>query len=450
MEQKLSVLVVDDDPLARKVMENHLQGHQLDFAPDKATALSKLKGKNHDLCFIDLDLGKSQPLAGLDLIPLAASKGIYSVVMSGHDSDPVVEKAYALGCRDFYVKGHEGSDVQAVLSRFLSRNRMSRERIFQDRFITEDKETQKSIENALHYAPSELPILILGPSGTGKTDLARLIHDHSGRLGEFISINCSAYNDELLEAELFGFRKGAFTGADEDRKGKLLLADGGTLFLDEIGSMSPAMQAKLLKAIEERVFYPLGSDEPERASFRIISATLENVQELVESKALRFDFFQRVHGLTIRLKPLSQRKDDILPLLSFFNREKRRLVFSPRAREALLGHDWPGNVREIRRVVDILSAGTKGIIEPEALQPLLKSAHGETKARDFTTDAQYRFALGHGLNQALNSFIDSLVQRSLIENGNRRNKTVKALQISTRVLYDSMKRSGANIRKRAP
>jgi DNA-binding NtrC family response regulator len=243
-----------------------------------------------------------------------------------------------------------------------------------------------------------------------------------------------------LEAELFGYRKGAFTGAHDHRKGRLLAADGGTLFLDEIGSMSLKMQTKLLKAIEEKSFYPLGSDKPETSRFRLISATLEDMQALIRAGKLRFDFFQRIHGFTVQLKPLAQRKGDIIPLLSFFTRGGKRLSFSAEAKAAVLAHDWPGNIRELRKFVELLSAGDEGRVSPEAVARQLKAVRVQEGEASFATDAQYRFALAQGLDAAVDRLVDTIIRRSLAENGGKKTKTLADLKISTRLLYSSLKR----------
>lgn len=439
--EKLSILVVEDDPLARKVMQVQLAAHDVAFAQDKHAALLQLESSRPDLCFIDLKLGEDDSHSGLELIPVAAAKGVYSIVMSGHDSEPMVERAYKLGCDDFYAKGNEEANVALILGRFAQRRRkVDASNVFKDRFVTEDPATRESVAAALKYALSELPLLILGPSGTGKTSLARVIHEHSARQGEFIAINCSAYNEELLEAELFGFRKGAFTGATESRKGKLLLAHQGTLFLDEIGSMSLKMQTKLLKAIEERAFYPLGSDRAEVSQFRLISATLEDLQSLIKAGKLRFDFFQRIHGLTVQLKPLTERKCDVLPLITHFARGGKKLSFSAEAKEALLGHDWPGNIRELKKFVDLLVAGNEGRVAGESVDRLFKSIRVEGGAGGFVTDEQYRFALASGLDEAVDRFIDTIIKRNLSENAGKRTKALENLKISTRLLYSSIKR----------
>ncbi len=442
---QLSILVIDDDPLARKVLGNNLTGHEIDFAEDSHSALKKIKSGEHDLCFIDLKLGK-EGFSGLDLIPAAKASGLYSVVMSSHAKEDFIERAYALGCDDFYAKGNERENIGKILARCQASRQASKTRsVFKSEFITEDPETQRSIEEALSLAGLEIPLLILGPSGSGKTSLARLIHDRSGRTGEFVAVNCSACPEDLLEAELFGYRKGAFTGAFEDRKGKLLLADQGTLFLDEIGAMSPKMQAKLLKAIEEKSFYPLGSDAPQTSRFRLMSATLEDIQSLVKSGKMRFDFFHRIHGLTLNLKPLAQRKGDIFPLLSFFTKGDRRLSFSPEAREKILNYDWPGNVRELKKFVELLMAGREGLVSGEAVGKIISNEKAE-RSRSLIGDEHYRFALEHGLKKAVERFIDLIIARCLSENGRVKTKVLSDLKIATGLLYKSIQRSSRTAR----
>jgi DNA-binding NtrC family response regulator len=438
---KLSILVVEDDALARKVMAAHLKEHDLDFAEDAAAARRKIAAGRHDLCFIDLQLGEGDSRSGLELIPLAAAKGVYSVVMSGHDAEAIVEHAYDYGCDDFYSKGNEKSNIEAVFARYRLRKEGTKADVFTDRFVTIDPATRESVEEALKYAPSELPILILGPSGTGKTCLARVIHEHSGRPGAFVAINCAAYTEDLLEAELFGYRKGAFTGANDNHKGKLLLADQGTLFLDEVGAMSLKMQTKLLKAVEEHSFYPLGSDKSETSRFRVISATLEDMQSLIKAGLMRFDFFQRIHGLTVELKPLAQRKCDIFPLIASLGRGGKRLAFTAEAKQRLQTHDWPGNVRELRRFVELLAAGHDGRVTLDAADRLLKTARaGQASGGGFASEEQYRFALDRGVGALLDRLADEVIRRNLEENTGKKTKVLSDLKISTRLLYASLKR----------
>jgi DNA-binding NtrC family response regulator len=370
---KLRILIVDDEPLARKLLADQLSMHSVEFASSVEEARAMLQARTPDICLLDLDLGDDKECSGLALIQAAASQGAYVAVISGHDSDQFVDRAYELGCRDFCAKGDEAASVELVLARYLARRDEATDGLFTDAFVTEDEDTRAAIRSALAYAPSGLPILILGPSGVGKTSLGRIIHDHSGRPGEYVAINCAAYTEELLEVELFGCKRGAFTGATESRKGKLALADGGTLFLDEIGSMTLAMQSKLLKALEERCFYPLGAERAESSSFRVVSATLEDVNQLMASGRLRFDFFQRVRGYAVNLKPLAQRKCDILPLIARFTRRGKRLSFTHAARAMLLAYDWPGNVRELRRLVDLIVAGEDGRVGEQVVVRLLTS-----------------------------------------------------------------------------
>lgn len=442
----LKVLIVEDDPLARELIGAQLDGCEVDFAAEEHEARALLEGGAHDVCFIDLKLGaRDRGCSGLKLIPLVKAKGSYVVVMSGHDSDPYVARAYELGAQDFFAKGNLRENVATVLARFQAQRRgEDGSRMFDEVFITGDEKTRAAIEDALKYAASELPMLILGPSGVGKTTLARIVHERSGRKGQFVAINCSSYTDDLLEIELFGHRKGAFTDATENRKGKLLLADGGTLFLDEIGSMSVKMQAKLLKALEEKQFYPLGAEKLESSHFRIISATLEDPSSLVSVGRLRPDFFQRILGVTVRIPPLAERPADVFKLINRFTQHGRRLAFSAEAKEVLTRHAWPGNVRELKKLVEILVAGSEGRVLEDRLREILSKLWIEEGRWESITAEQYQYALDHGLKALLHRIEKAVIERNLAENGGKKRRVLTALRTETRTLYDALGRPASD------
>jgi two-component system NtrC family response regulator len=189
--EKLNIFVLEDDKLAQKIMGSHLSDHAVDMAADLPSALKKLDSCRYDIGFFDLMLGPSDNYSGLKAIEAAAKKGVHCVVVSSSDSDELIDRAYQLGARDFYAKGNEEDNVAEILRRFVQNRRAAAAGdIFTSAFITEDPETRAQASEALKYAPTDLPILILGPSGTGKTSLARILHEHSGREGNFVAINC--------------------------------------------------------------------------------------------------------------------------------------------------------------------------------------------------------------------------------------------------------------------
>ncbi len=437
---KLNILVVEDDALAREVMADNLAGHTVDFAWEKAAAERKLKTGQYDICFLDLLLGDNDDYSGLKLIPLAVSKNIYSVVMSSCDTEETISQAYALGCKEFYVKGNEAHNIAAIIARYMRDDGgKSAQKVFAQDFITNDPETRSLVSEALKYAATELPLMLLGPSGTGKTTLAQLLHAHSGREGALVAINCAAYTEDLLESELFGYKRGSFTGAHENRRGKLAQADKGTLFLDEIGAMSQNMQMKLLKAIEEKSFYPLGADKPEYSDFRVMSATLEDVQKLLAEGKLRFDFFQRIHGMPVSLKALAQRKCDIFPLIEAFTKKGKRLAFKLGAKDHVLRHTWPGNTRELKRFVELVAADAHGVVTLETVRKHITPVAAPLMAApEAVAPADYDYALKHGLAAAVDRFIAGIVTRNLDENHGKRAATLAQLKISKRLLYSTL------------
>lgn len=240
----------------------------------------------------------------------------------------------------------------------------------------------EAIGYARKAARSDCPVLITGETGTGKDQVARLIHGDSGRArGPFISLNCAALPESLIESELFGYQRGAFTGAQRNHEGKFVAASGGTLFLDELGDLPLGMQAKLLRAIENKEVTPLGSNRPQRVDIRVVAATHQPLEDLVRQQRFRQDLYFRLNVARVALPPLRDRRDDILELAAHFIRQFQREHgarqvgwFDAGALQRLLSHDWPGNIRELRNVIEaIFIDPPEGAITAQALPPCLQA-----------------------------------------------------------------------------
>lgn len=430
----MRILIVDDTKLARFSIKEGLDKSYLIFEADNfETAKRVLETETLDICFIDLNLDDSQELLGLKLIPIAAKQGVYVIVMSSHESDLVVQKAYDLGCKDYYSKGNEANNVSETINRYLlGKNDFNGSNLISEVFPTKNKIQKDGIISLAPIIPTMLPIYITGETGTGKTFLAEGLHRLSKKTGKFVSVNCGAMSKDLLEAELFGYGKGAYSGAVDSAEGKLRLAHGGTLFLDEIGSMSEAMQIKLLKGIEEKKFYPVNSDKEVKSDFRLICGGLDNLADLVKQGKFRLDLFQRICGFTVKLMPLRERSEDIMPTIRKSIVSMRRIVFSKDAEEALKSYDWPGNTREVIRFAEILSKTSSGLISKETIETLITSSNHKLS---LVSSHHYELMKKVGLEEFLLLMKKEALRVSLANNHGVAIRVIEELKISSASYY---------------
>jgi DNA-binding NtrC family response regulator len=291
------------------------------------------------------------------------------VLITAYGTIETAVEAIKKGAVDFITKPFNKAAIGKIIKRIFYIDNLERQcHILGDaqqklELLYKSRSMQEIMQTARKVAAVKSPVLIIGESGTGKGLLARTIHEMEPRHGSagyapFVSINCPSIPDTLLESELFGYRKGAFTGADRDFEGKVRLADGGTLFLDEIAEIPPSTQPKLLRLLEEKSFEPLGSTAAVTANTRIICATNRELPRLVDGGQFRKDLYYRINTITISIPPLRERREDILPLAEFFCRRvsaevgKRQKRLSEEVRAAFETYDWPGNVREIKNIIE--------------------------------------------------------------------------------------------------
>lgn len=424
----MNIFICEDDPLLQKSLVLALEAkHQLILSCrlEEARERALIAGDSIDLYIIDLDL--EYPLAGLDLLDSLKDLRGEKIILTGRDEDQVVDEAFARGAAAFLLKPFSKNQLENILRRYDPRFVEVADQFQRDYGLPENQVLE--LKGCLQ---SELPVLLLGESGTGKTRLAEELHHLSSKKdGPFISLNCSALTETLLESTLFGHKKGAFTGAISDQLGKLELADGGTLFLDEIGCMPLSTQTKLLKAVEEMRFYPVGSATPRRVQFRLMAATCDRLHEMVESGRFREDLYFRLKGHCLTLPPLRTNPTHLKKIIKrLLNQKGQRMSVSPEAWDKLLHYPWPGNYRELSREIEKLRESVSGILRPSDLEGL-----GEKKREVQNNSDLYSRAKERGLKNLLAEIEQELIERGLQENRGQVRQTLKQLKISTHAFY---------------
>ena len=366
----MRIMLVEDERMTRVALTGTLrrEGHEVTPCPDGHAALAALAGGSFDLVLTDLNLPGPD---GLEVLQNARQQhpAPRVIIMTAYASTETAVEALRMGAHDYVTKPFQTDEILTrirninLLHEVEKENRRLKARIAgadQRRIIGNSPGIQRLNATIDTIAPGEYNVLIQGPSGTGKELVARAVHDRSSRSeGPFVAVNCSAIPDTLVESELFGYRKGAFTGADRDHRGYFSRAHGGSLFLDEIDDLPLAVQVKLLRVIQEREIEPVGGGAPVQVDFRLISATKKDLKALAAAGEFREDLYYRLNVIPLVLPTLAERKEDIPALVEHFAaRHGRQEGFSltKESYEAMMAYDWPGNVRELGNVVERMLA----------------------------------------------------------------------------------------------
>jgi DNA-binding NtrC family response regulator len=381
------ILVVDDHPDIVKILEDRLVsiGYSVITASDGEAALKEAVNQEPDLILLDIQMPK---ISGMTVLKRLRSQGVDSqvILVTAFGTIEKAVEAMKEGAYDFITKPFSSDHMQLVIKKALEARSLKRENRYlwetvngeHREVLGESEKIKSAIDFAKRAARSPATILLLGESGVGKEVFARMIHRESPRAKRpFVVINCVALRDELLESELFGHEKGSFTGALQTKQGKLEIAHGGTVFLDEIGDFKPELQVKLLRVLQEREFERVGGVNPIRVDIRILAATHRDIRALVRQGTFREDLFFRLNVITLQLPPLRERREDI-PLLAnellrqaCYAMKRPMLSFSKEAIESLVLYPFPGNVRELRNLIEgAVALSKEDILQPENF-PLL-------------------------------------------------------------------------------
>jgi DNA-binding NtrC family response regulator len=445
------LLIVDDDAstLASLARAFRLAGHEATVCDNAARALELLKSQPFDMLLSDVVMPGKDGLALLeDLRNLGISLPV--VMISGQASIEMAVRATRLGAVDFLEKPLSTDkllltvDNVLKLKRLEEENRELRQRVGKQAIVYSGEAMRRVMAQVERVAASEARVCIMGETGTGKELIARALHQRSPRRdGPFVTLNCAAVPGELIESELFGHEKGSFTGAASRHIGKFEQAHRGTLFLDEIGDMPMAMQAKLLRVLEERQVERVGGDRPVPVDVRVIVATHRDLDKLVTAGGFRPDLYHRIYVFPLLLPPLRERVDDIPPLVAHFAAEVagqngwKPKTFEPEAIQELQRHPWPGNVRELRNVVERLLLLADGPVDRAAVRLALPQVVEQVTGLPSPNGP---------LSQRLDSFEREQILAELKRHNQRMSDTAKALGLERSHLYKKCQALGIDLR----
>lgn len=430
-------------------------GYNAFEADDGSTAMDKVQERPFDLVLMDVRMLKVSGLEALERIKLF-NPAIPVTIMTAYSSVETAIEALKKGAYDYLTKPLDFDKLRLTLERAMEHIRLKEEnRILKENLgrhfdmqniIGRSRAMITLLETVAHVAPSEATVMITGESGTGKELVARAVHELSPRRdGPWVAINCSAIPRDLLESELFGYVKGAFSGAAQNRSGRLEQARGGTLFLDEISELDPALQAKLLRVLQEREYTPLGADDVRLFDGRFLAASNRDLKALVAAGKFREDLFYRLDVYNIHVPPLRERRDDIALLARGFLQElaaemnKHVTTISPTALDVLARHNWPGNIRELRNSVERATLSCVGdTIDVADLPPGLQTAAATSAPFSAPPSAQ-------GLDRWLEEVERGAILRALAQTNGVQAQAAKILGISERSLWHRVKKLGIQI-----
>jgi DNA-binding NtrC family response regulator len=437
------ILIVDDELIMRESLAGWLErdGHAVETAPSGEAALKKCAATRFDILMVDI---KMEGMNGLELLRRIkeSDPDAAVVIITAYGSIATAIEAMKGGAHDYLLKPFEPGELSILVERIIQHQQQARENLylkeqFKDRtrfesMIGQSAPMQGVFDLIRDVAPSAATVLITGETGTGKGLAAKAIHSHSPRRdGPFVVVNCGAIPEHLMESELFGYEKGAFTDAKQMKKGRLEIAHGGTLFLDEIGEIGMRMQIDLLRVLEDRVFYRVGGTQPLEADFRVIAATNRDLDQAVRDGRFRNDLYYRLNVVSFVMPSLKQRKEDI-PLLAEhflqrFTQEAHRPIdkISREAIDEMMVYDWPGNVRELQNAIErAVVVGKSRRILPEDLPIFRRQPPPDTPA------------------DSLDDVEKAHIRKILAGSGWNIARSAKTLGIDRSTLYSKIKRYG--------